>query len=100
MGMNTAMIIRNDFLHQIKDDPDFGRKVYNAVISAGRDLFSNSAFGVLPSHHADYVQIVKISANSISHFGTGYNGTWTDNDLDILKNMADNMGYRLVKKRK
>ena len=100
MGYNTAAIIRNDFLHEIENDPDFGKKVADAVRANGNERYMRyhgQGFDVLPSCHADYVQVVAISGNSARRLGFG--GTYRDDDETILRNLADNMGYRLVKKR-
>ena len=95
MGFNTAVIVRNDFLHEIKDDPQFGEKLYGAIISNGRE-YHGQGFSVLPSQHADYMQVVTIGGNSIRSLGFG--GSWTAEDKDILKALAASMGYRLVKR--
>lgn len=99
MGFNTAMIVRNDFLHDIEDDAEFGKKVAEAVRANGdaRHMRTHSqGFSVLQSQHADYVQIVAISGNTIRYYGTG--GNWRDSDEQILARLADNAGFRLVKK--
>ncbi len=98
MGYNTAMIVRNDFLHEIRKDENFGAKVYAAVIGNGREHYGQ-AFDVLPSCHADYVQIVAISGNTIRRFGE-YAGTWQNTNEEILRNLADSMGFRLVRKKR
>lgn len=97
MGMNTAMIVRNDFLHEIQKDRDFGSKVFNAIISAGRGDYHGQSFDVLPCCHADYVQVVAIGGNTIRRLG-GYAGTYANTDEEVLRNLADSMGFRLVKK--
>lgn len=99
MGMNTAMIIRNDFLHEIEKDAEFGRKVAGAVRCAGypNPSYHGQAFDILPSAHADYAQVVVITGNTIRRLG-GYAGTYANTDAEILSNLADSMGYRLVKK--
>lgn len=99
MGLNTAMIVRNDFLHEIKDDPKFGEKVWTAVCYSGdedRMPYLGQAFTILPSSHADYMQIVAIGGNCIRRlgFGGGYRAT----DEEMLKQLAFEMGYRLVKR--
>lgn len=100
MGMNTAMIIRNDFLHEIEEDAEFGKKVSSAIRYAGypNPPYHGQAFDVLPSQHADYAQVVVISGNTIRHLG-GYTGTSKSTDEKILRNLADSMGYSLRKKR-
>lgn len=95
MGFNTAMIVRNDFLNEIQKDANFGAKVYAAIV--GRDFHSGS-FEVLPSCHADYMQVVLVGGNSIRRF-EAYTGTYASTDEQVLRNLADAIGYRLVKKR-
>lgn len=96
MGFNTAVIVRNDFLHEIKDDPEFGQKVYGTIISNGRGPYHGQSFDVLPSNHADNMQIVAIGGNSIRYLG--YGGEWGANDETILRNLASSMGFKLVRK--
>jgi hypothetical protein len=96
MGLNTALIVRNDFLHEIKDDAEFGQKVYGAIVSNGRGPYHGQSFDVLPSDHADNMQIVAIGGNIMRRLG--YGGYWTATDEDILRNLADSMGFRLVRK--
>lgn len=93
MGFNTAIIVRNDFLHEIKDDPDFGQKVYGATIGNGRGPYHGQSFDVLPSQHADYTQIVAIGGNTIWRFGSR-----PETDEKELRYLADVMGFRLVRK--
>jgi hypothetical protein len=95
MGLNTAVIIRNDFLHEINEDPEFGRKVYRAVVSRGREYHGQS-FDVLPSAHADYLQIAAIGGNTIRLLG--YGGAYIADDEAALRYLAGSMGFRLVRK--
>lgn len=99
MGMNTACIIRNDFLHEIENDPGFGKKVAEAIRYVGypNPPYHGQAFDVLPSCHADYVQVIAISGNTIRRLG--YGGNYRNDDEEILRHLADSMGYSLRKKR-
>lgn len=96
MGFNTAIIVRNDFLHEIKDDAEFGQKVYGAIISNGRGPYHGQSFDVLPSDHADNMQIVAIGGNTIRRLG--YGGDWGTDNETILRNLASSMGFKLVRK--
>ena len=100
MGLNTAMIIRNDFLQEIADER-FGQTLYDAVCNAGMASppYHGQAFDVLPSQHADYVQVVVICGNTIRRLGT-YAGTYRSSDEEVLRHLADGMGFRLVRKAK
>jgi hypothetical protein len=95
MGLNTACIIRNDFLHQLRDDPKLGEKIWGAVVSRGRGEYHGQGFDVLPSCHADYIQVVAIGGNTIRRLG--YGGDYKADDIEILRNLASRMGYRIVK---
>lgn len=67
MGFNTTVIVMNDALHNIKNDPNFGKKLCYAImancatgekqdVSAGGDgnsIFANAAT-VIESHHASF----------------------------------------------
>lgn len=96
MGYNTALIIMNDFLHDIQKDPAFGEKVREAIVLASRERGRFNSFDVLPSQHADTAQVVVISANSIRPLVYGY---WHDSDETLLRKLADELGFRIVKKR-
>lgn len=95
MGLNTVLIVRNDFLHEIKDDREFGQKIYSAIISRGREYHGQS-FDVLPSAHADYLQIAAVGGNTIRLLGFG--GGYRSDDEAALRYLANGMGFRLVRK--
>lgn len=96
MGMNTVLLVRNDFLHKIRDDKDFGEKVARACSHYDRDEESyRNEFQTLPTVHADTAQIVVAGANTLHHMGFGH---WRQSDEDLLKTLADSMGFRLVRK--
>lgn len=100
MGFNTACIIRNDFLHEIEKDASFGKKVADAVRANGDPrmaTYHGQAFDVLQSQHADYVQVVAISGNTIRWLGSG--GNWKATDEEILRRLADGMGFDIVPKK-
>lgn len=70
MGFNTTVLVLNDALHHIENDPEFGRKLVQAIQAVSRgsqvDISSNghcNAATVIESHHADYDVLVKIGGN-------------------------------------
>jgi hypothetical protein len=96
MGYNTACLILNDRLHDIAKDPNAGAKIQTAILCAARDQNKGPAgFYTLQSQHADIAQIVVISANSIKEIGYGH---WRDSQETLLRKLADQHGFRLVKK--
>jgi hypothetical protein len=72
MGYNTVVVVLNDALGQIRDDPAFGRKLSEAVgkhwqtrglvdISAGNHC---NAATVIDSQHADHSMCVVVGGNT------------------------------------
>jgi len=101
MGFNTACIIRNDFLHEIEGDAEFGKKVAQAVRANGDERMASyhgQGFDVLQSQHADYTQVVAIGGNLIRFLGSG--GNYRASDEAVLRYLAEGMGFRLVRSRR
>ena len=97
MGLNTAIVVLNDMLHDIEKDAGFGKKVADEVREAysrrpGYRGWQNS-FAVLPSQHADYDQLVVIGGNMIRRF----EDIKADERDALLKRLARDAGYRLSK---
>lgn len=109
MGYNTTIVVYNDALNAIKEDKSFGESLYNAAImveSRGpQDIPSGNhanAARVIETHHADRLVAVVVGGNDGEPLG--HAGPWPlmrdeeGNKERMLKNLADEMGYRLVKK--
>lgn len=111
MGFRTVVMLNNDVSDKWSKDPQLGEKIQTAMNYAGRkdDFYgSNSRLGnygrVVECVHADTQTLVRLD-----HY-TGFEplaytyctfGPSTDEDqLRLLKEAADKMGYRLVKKSK
>lgn len=108
MGYNTAALFLNDAIDGLKTDPNIGQKIYEAIITAPRqgDRYTDFSIGnhcnggmVLPSCHADVVQVIALGGNYMKPMGNLY-GAWRDmqEPEKLLKSLADQMGYRMVKK--
>lgn len=119
MGFNTTVVVLNDSLGAIENDPHFGRNLARAItqqsgqrIDQDVPAYSYDAVGdvcgihcnaatVIESHHADGTAIVAVGQNMGTRLDEVWcvGNPWTDEGkLDILKQMADKMGYRVVKK--
>jgi hypothetical protein len=107
MGYNTTVVVMNDALSAIKRDPDFGASLAKACVEVIRgtriDVESNghvNAATVLESHHADHLVPVLVGGNT----GYAFADIWLpyrDSSAEaLLKKLADNLGYTLVKKGK
>jgi hypothetical protein len=101
MGFNTACLILNDQLHSLAKMPDLGRNIELSVVTAERGhperQHHTSGFKPLPSCHADTVQIVAVGGNRIFELGCGH---WQDEPEALLRKLADQMGFRIVRKAK
>lgn len=74
MGFNTTIVIYNDHLDVIENDPEFGKKLVQAIqkinfsensvtIMANSDNCSATVGQVIESHHADYEVVVSVGKN-------------------------------------
>jgi hypothetical protein len=100
MGFNTACIILNDTLHYLAKDPDAGAEIERAVLTSWdkRHVLSGQCrhgFQALKSVHADTMQIVAVGGNTIRCLGYG---SYNDTDEQLLRKLADALGFRIVRK--
>lgn len=104
MGFQATVVILCDALHEIKNDKTFAERLADAVSSVGcynkpvdvpAGCHANPC-QVLEVHHADYQVVMAMGGNTAQLFG--YGGGYAASKEQILKNVADEMGFRLVKK--
>lgn len=112
MGYNTSMIVLNDALGDIAKDAEFGAKVRDAVDrltlrmhTHGIDIQSGcsvNAATVIESHHADETAIIAVGGNCASVWFDVAGSDHHEDEfvLRALREIADFMGYKLVKSRK
>ncbi|MES2055789.1 MAG: hypothetical protein V4564_07625 [Pseudomonadota bacterium] len=61
MGFNSVVLILNDRLHEIENDPLFGKKVASAIRAHGHDEpYITGQTTVVSVQHADTMQIVAV----------------------------------------
>ena len=76
MGFNTTVVVLNDALEDIANDPNFGKNLASAIRKIScfggtvdvpayskYGIHSNSAI-VIESHHADYDVLVRVGGNN------------------------------------
>lgn len=104
MGYNTTLVVLNDALHEIREDKDFGRKVYEAALTVSRGKRVDISIGgfanvatVIETHHADGIKLIAVGGNCGQDLG--YVGNYNATELDMLKALADKLGYSVSKKR-
>ena len=110
MGFNTAVMILNDRFEDIRREP---QRFVDEMLSGsckwgvdrgeqqhGVDFYPGQSV-VVPSQHADVVQVIAVGGNCLTVLGNIYgSGCHSENEdqLRLLKLLADDRGYRLVKK--
>lgn len=107
MGWNTTVVVLNDALGEIERDPEFGKKLSDAIkhVSAfgkHRDVSAGNhcnAATVIESHHADNYTVVAVGEN----FGEILGNVWPYGEesipIRVLKALADTYGYTLKEKK-
>jgi hypothetical protein len=111
MGYNTAVLIMNDALGTIKDDPQFGKNLYNATLESTRgeqvDVPAHTydsegvrtrggyvnAATVVSSQHADVPQVMVMKHNSA--YVHKYRERLPDHVIEDLIGVLKDHGYRV-----
>lgn len=108
MGFVTTVVVSNDSVDLIENDPEFGKKLLRAVreVQRGKPVTvagSHAHVVVLESHHMDQVVPVLVGAQNFEVLDDCQTRWGHDHDrvqLDIARNIAAKHGYRLVKQPK
>lgn len=121
MGYNTSVLILNDCTEGIRTDPELGEKLAQAISQVGRSderdgqvtvgLHSVRPNGagtiycnpltVVETHHADMNSIVAFGGNCATLLGITHGSHYEDkHKLDQVRQLAEQLGYDLRKKRK
>jgi hypothetical protein len=111
MGFQTTLVIRNDCLHEIVSDKDFGKKISNAITQGWGHLPVNISSGscgnastVVESHHSDGRVVLVAGRGTISRLG--YKGDYPTDPQSIkelktlLNNVCAEYGLRVIKTKK
>lgn len=102
MGFNSTILIRNDFLNEVKDDPEFGKKVFHAIQHGPQKYPSPSgSFQVITVDHADSYYLIIAGGNAatpIAATGGYHMNPRIPKDQDtLLRRFVKQLGYRLVR---
>jgi hypothetical protein len=116
MGFRTVVMLNNDTSHEWSKDPKLGEKIQTAMSRHGRgnDRYEDEVgnYGrVVEVVHADQFTLAALGAYTLfkpigNSFYNSYNrddgmvGQFNATDLALVKDAADRLGYRLVKKSK
>lgn len=109
MGYNSTVLVLNDRLGEIERDPEaFVKEMINAIHRKGMTYGEAAVFypgqsSVISCAHADQVTVMAVGGNHATILGRVYNGGnhhTEENQISILKRIADDYGFRLVRKPK
>jgi len=113
MGHNTAVLLLNDAIHGVQEDPKgFTDALMDAWHKFQRNHGNPTDFPVgnhgnggtvFHESHADVTSVYAVGGNHTSKLYTTHNGGkhYTDEErLKLLKELAAEMGYNIVKKPK
>jgi molybdopterin biosynthesis enzyme MoaB len=108
MGYNTTIVVINDALNEIETDPEFGKKLAQAIRSMGYgnndriDVAAGNhvnAAHVVESHHADSSVVVTVGGNLGLVRASAYGWTNTrETQTKLLKEWASTLGLEVVEK--
>lgn len=97
MGFRTVVVLSNDFSHEWENDPALGKKIMHSAVH--RD------------HHFQYGQVVEqvhgdqqtlavldgYGGEAVAFGGWHTGQTKATRDVDLLKDLARRLGYRVSK---
>jgi hypothetical protein len=107
MGFRTVVVLNNDLAHEWSKDPELGQKIMTSASMLGyKDAYGRDRGDL---QYGMIVEQVHADTQTVAFFD-GYSGkamAWShwhpaqtneSRDLEILKALAEKLGYRVVKK--
>jgi hypothetical protein len=106
VGFNSTILVLNDQLSYIEKDPErfvqeMVQQIHGHNYQESENFLAQSS--VMTMTHADTVSIIAVGGNCSTVLGQFYNGGrhhTEDSQIELLKNLADKYGFRLVRKTK
>ena len=116
MGYNTTVIVLNDAVDQIAKDPQFGKKLADAISSIRTDQYLTEQAGkkyygtdvsagnhcnaatVIETHHADITKVILVGGNMGEDIGAAWLRKADEpKELQLARALAEEHGYHLRK---
>jgi hypothetical protein len=103
MGFNATVVVLLDRMFEIEKDPDFGKKLCDAIrfrSSFPKDVPGLTRYGsaeatgqtqVIEVHHADNMVVVAVGGNTGKVLG--YGGGYSSDDDEIVKDLVRNRKF-------
>jgi hypothetical protein len=100
MGFITTVVIYNDAMHQIPDDPTFGKRLHNAILKLyeGKPQDIGHYGQAVEGHHNSGIIPVLVGKGTGVPMGISISEVHDDVEMELLKRLADNKGYLLRKR--
>jgi hypothetical protein len=112
MGFNTTVVVMNDALGDIENDPEFGKRLASAIHSVGSQKvdvsahhsngrsISGNAATVIETHHCGDTALVAVGGNhgTVIAWAGDVPHHKTEGQLKLLQALAEKLGYHLVEK--
>ena len=106
MGLRTVVVLNNDRSREWENDPELGKKIMRAgsMVSAGYGDTARREFlygEVVEQVHADVQTLIVADGYGGKHMVRTYwyrNQSNESRDLELLRKLAEKMGYNLHKK--
>ena len=104
MGFRTVVVLNNDLAHEWENDPTLGRQIWMAACTMGREDQGIHAlrYGqVIEQVHADTQTVAFLDGcggKAVAHYHWYCGQTEEQKNLQLLKTLADKLGYRVSKK--
>lgn len=103
MGFRTVVVLNNDQSHEWENDPELGKKIWRGSWNLGRPLTADCfQYGqIVEQIHADVQTLAVLDgygASLVARTHWNRNQTEEDRNLELLKSLAEKMGYRISKK--
>lgn len=99
MGFRTVVMLNNDWTHEWGRDPELGRKIIASTVTRN----TIGSYGkVVECVHADTQTLVRLDHytgfETMAHTWRTHGPSTKEDKLRLIKDAAEEMGYRLVKK--
>jgi len=105
MGFRTVVVLNNDLAHDWEKDPELGRKISRAASLKGwteLEVLDGFNYGkVVEQVHADCQTVAFLDGyggKPMAYSHWFHNQTEEQKNLNMLKALAEQLGYRVVKK--
>ena len=110
MGYNATVVVIVDALHEIENDPAFGRNLAQGIreldmprhgersfVHVAARSHSNAAI-VIEKHDADFTALIAVGGNlgSVLQTGYGYRHQQREEQVKLLRAWAGKLGFKLT----